>query len=216
MAALLDRSISGSNSNSGLYAKRRLANLDFGSFQRCVWLWLGASGYQHMRFCGRRTQRGRAASGPDFLVRIGPDGMDVAVQIRHWKSPVSKRAVDELRGVLLRDDIPAGMIVATSPCSRAARIAAADFQGRPIRIIGIDRLSESLHTLGLELDERFFRLIRQFTLGSAEAAPRARAARLVAVERAEPGFADPTPRFDLLVLAFALLAGLIVLGATVR
>lgn len=165
---------SGCNSNGDcrILLMDRLARLDFNSFQRLVWLWLGVTGHTHMRFLGRRSRRG--TSGPDFLARLGRDGMDIAIQIRHWKTPISKRAVDELRGILLRDDFSGGMIVAASACSKAAKLTAANFNGRPIRIIGIDRLAESLIGLGMgvgagNLDERFFRMIDGLRLGTGPA-----------------------------------------------
>lgn len=199
---------SGSSSNSGLYARSRICALDFKAFQRCVWLWLGANGYRHMLFCGRRAQRGRSASGPDFLVRVGDEGMNVAVQIRHWKSPVSKRAVDELRGVMLRDNIPAGMIVASSICSPAAKGAAAEYNGRPVRIIDIDRLAESLVALGLA-HSKFFGMIQQFSLGTPAATVAALRAK-AAVSKGEADFDSPEPvNWPLLLgLALALLAAL--------
>lgn len=178
MMRALPLRFSGGNSSSGLYARRRLAQLNFETFQRCVWLWLGASGYRDIKSCGRRAQRGRKAAGPDFVVRLGRDGMEIAVQIRHWQSPVSKRAVDELRGTLLRDNIPAGMIVASSESSIAARVAAATYPGRPIRIIGIDRLCESLEELGIQLDERFFRTLGKISLGSVKSSVHPRQAGL--------------------------------------
>lgn len=201
-----------SNSSSGLYAQRRLARLDFHSFQRCVWLWLGACGYEHMRFCGRRSQRGRTGSGPDFTVRIGGDGLEVAVQVRHWKSPVSKRAVDELRGVLLRDNISAGMIVASSTSSAAARLAAANYPGRPIRIIGVDRLCESLQSLGIDLDDKFFGMIRHFTLGSPRAERVARRARIIAAWPEDVDFQRPEPHGWLVVIALAIIFMLLLMG----
>ncbi len=201
-----------SSSNSGFRAQSRLASLDFKSFQRCVWIWLGASGYKHMRFCGRRSQRGRKAFGPDFLVRIGQDGMDVAVQVRHWKSRVSKRAVDELRGLMLRDGVAAGMIVASSTCSPAARFAAADFQGRPIRIIGVDRLCESLLSLGLSLDEQFFKMIEQIALGTPAASGAViKARRLASEQLSDADFGGPGPT---LPLTLALLVALVVILLT--
>lgn len=156
------------NSSSRILLMDRLARLEFRSFQHCVWLWLGASGHTHMRFLGRRSRRGTC--GPDFIARLGRDGMDIAVQIRHWKSPISKRAVDELRGILLRDNLSAGIIVATSECSNAAKIAAADFNGRPIRILGLSRFADSMVELGIgvrvgRFDERFFRTLDSLTLG---------------------------------------------------
>lgn len=200
MIASMAARTSGGNSSSGLWLKSRIERLDFSSFQRCVWLWLGASGYRHMLFCGRRTQRGRSATGPDFIVRIGEEGMNVAIQIRQWKSPVSKRAVDELRGVMLREDIPAGMIVASSTCSRAAKIAATEFGGRPIRIIGIDRFCEALQAFGLAHDT-FFSMVGQFTLGSPAATTIAQRLCTSSEKPFEVEFGNPQPfNWSLLIL----------------
>lgn len=209
---------SGGSNNSGLYAHSSLSRLDFSSFQRCVWLWLGASGYKHMRFCGRRSQRGRAAAGPDFIVRTGDDGIDMAVQVRHWKSPVSKRAVDELRGVMLRYSLPAGMIVASSPCSRAARFAAMDFPGRAIKIVGIDRLHRSFENLGIELDDRFFAMIEQFSLGFESANRAAHKARRFAIEGgSEVEFGNSGPNLPLVIAALLILVAVILAaGGLVR
>lgn len=152
------------NSNSSFSMRSALASLDFKSFQRAVWLWLGASGYRNLRTLARGNRRGRGSVGPDFLIQVGEDGMDVAVQIRHWRSPLTKRAVDELRGILLRDQIPAGMIVCPSQISRAARIAASDFSGRPIRVVGMESLADSMEALGLSTSA-FFRSIHAMSLG---------------------------------------------------
>ncbi len=153
-----------SDSSHIFYLRSKLSSLDFKTFQRIIWLWLGASGYQSPQILNRGNRRGRGSVGPDFLVRIGEDGIDVAVQIRHWTSPLTKRAVDELRGVLLRDKIPAGMIICPSKVSRAARFAAADFSGRPIRVIGIESLADSMMALGLS-SPAFFRSIEAISLG---------------------------------------------------
>jgi len=211
MVGLLDRGISGGNSSSGFYVASRIAALDFKRFQRCVWLWLGASGYKHMRSGGRRTERGRGASGPDFIVRVGEDGMDVAVQVRHWNSPVSKRAVDEFRGLLLRENIPAGMIVAKSHCSRAARLAAAEFPGRPIRIIGIDRFVESMMQLEFDLSARFLKMLGKVRLGY-ETDPSEPKSRRTTRTLADVDFGDQRPNWWLFVLALVLL-GIVIAGA---
>lgn len=211
MSASVGLRIGGSNSSSGLYATSRVAALDFKRFQRCVWLWLGASGYQHMRFGGRRTQRGRGASAPDFIVRVGDDGMDVAVQVRHWTSPISKRAVDEFRGLLLRHNIPAGMIVAKSYCSRAARLAAAEYPGRPIRIIGIDRFVDSLLQLDFDLSARFLKVLGKVQLGYEKPASDTNTRRATRT-LADVDFGDQQPNWWLLLLALVLL-GFVLVGA---
>jgi len=171
------------SSNSGYRGLRmKLEHLSFAEFQRCVWLWLGASGYRHMLSLGRHHRRGRRAfSGPDFLVRVGVDSsIVIAVQVRHWKSPISRRAVDELRGYLLRYNIPSGMIVSSSLCSQAARDAVSEFQGRPIRLVGVDRLASSMLAMDLgvkdwpfdqTIDEAFFRMLRAVSLGPDRGVP---------------------------------------------
>ncbi len=209
MSASVGLRIGSSNSSSGLYATSRIAALDFKRFQRCVWLWLGASGYRHMRFGGRRTQRGRGASAPDFIVRVGDDGIDVAVQVRHWTSPISKRAVDEFRGLMLRQNIPAGMIVAKSPCSRAARLAAAEYPGRPIRIIGIDRFVDSLLQLDFDLSARFLKVLGKVQLGYEKPSPDTNSRRAMRT-LADVDFGDQRPNWWLLVLALVLLVFVLV------
>lgn len=156
-----------SNSSRSFYVRSMLSGLDFKSFQLVVWLWLGASGYHKLRALNRPRRRGRGSVGPDFLIQVGEDGIDVAVQIRHWTSPLTKRVVDELRGILLRDQIPAGMIVCPTTVSKAARFAAADFTGRPIRIIGIESLADSMIALGLG-DSTFFRSVGALALGQPD------------------------------------------------
>lgn len=195
------------NSNSSFSMRSALASLDFKSFQRAVWLWLGASGYRNLRTLARSKRRGRGSVGPDFLIQVGEDGIDVAVQIRHWRSPLTKRAVDELRGILLRDQIPAGMIVCPTHVSRAARIAAQDFSGRPIRVVGIESLAQSMETLGL-FTSAFFRSIHAMSLGVADDNPRFRQSKM------SPDFdlppAEPQPDIRIVVVALTLMVGLFI------
>ncbi len=165
----------GSNrdSNSVFIAIRGyLQLLDYKAFRNCVWLWLAALGYQHMLFLGRHHRRGRRASGgADFLVRVNDFSQaQIAVQIRHWRTPVTRQAIDELRGYLLRNGIASGMIISSSDFSRQARKAADSFPGRPIRLVSVDRFAASMMALNmgtksfgqeLGVDEGFFRTLRQ-------------------------------------------------------
>lgn len=191
-----------SNSSRSLYVRSMLSSLDFKSFQRIVWLWLGASGYHGIRTLNRPRRRGRGSVGPDFLVQIGEYGIEVAVQIRHWRSPLSKRAVDEMRGILLRDQIPAGMIVSSSQVSRAARLAAADFSGRPIRVVGLESLADSMIALDLG-SPAFFRSIDSMSLGLAGAPSKPLPLSLPAELASNPD--GPRPDRASWVLAGALL-----------
>lgn len=205
------------SSNSGYRGLReKLENLTFAEFQRCVWLWLGAIGYRHMLSLGRHHRRGlRAFSGPDFLVRVGVDSsIVIAVQVRHWKSPVSRRAVDELRGYLLRYNIPAGMIVSSSLCSQAARDAASEFLGRPIRLVGVDRLASSMLAMDLgvkdwpfdqTIDEAFFRTLGAVSLGPDRGIPSSPVTRQPTFPVALPG-APAVTRWTVSWQSFVILA----------
>lgn len=198
---------SGNNSscNSGFIRLRsRIARLDFAPFQRCVWIWLGASGYKHMRSLGRRSCRGRRyASGPDFVVQIDVEsGVTIAVQVRHWKSPLSRRAVDELRGYMQRHGLSAGIIVCSSTISRSARNAAQEYPGRPIRLVGIDRFVASMATLGLGLmdwplrqtiDEAFFRVVHELSLGPTRPHEAVRSSPRPAQSLASAALVDDAP-----------------------
>lgn len=156
----------------------RIQKLDFGEFQRGVFLWLGASGFRHMLSLGRHHRRGRKSSGgADFIV-VPPSLLSgsVAVQIRHWKTPIQKRAVDELRGFMLRNGTSSGLIVASAPFMACCHRAASEFPGRPIRLVSVADLAKSMTELGLgvtdndghpRIDEAFFRTINSVRFASA-------------------------------------------------
>lgn len=169
-----------SNGNSNRVYREideRLRSLPFSDFQQIVLLWLSAKGYRHIRSLKRRFQRGRRPSGgADFVALMPNSSLEAAVQIRHWETPVSKRAVDELRGYLQRSMVPVGIIVAKSSFSEAAFRAALQYPGRPVRFLARQRLSAWLACSGLaskiirgqeEIDEAFFRSIASLRLASA-------------------------------------------------
>src|SRR5690242_20284349 len=102
-----DGSSSGSrrNSSSELYSQitNRLRMLSFQAFRTLVFLWLNAKGYRRVQVLKRSASRGRRPiGGPDFLaISPRPSRTKVGIQIRHWKTPVQKRVVDEMRGWML-------------------------------------------------------------------------------------------------------------------
>jgi hypothetical protein len=216
------------NSSSGLSPlAERIQKLPFPSFQQCVFIWLGACGYTHVGSLGRFHRRGRRPfGGADFLVKAPMTGCRVAVQVRHWRTPVQRWAVDELRGFMLRFGIPSGMIVSNSKFSPRAIQTAAEYPGRPIRLVSGAELAESMEELELGTmrflhlripDESFFRslsrlqfarMIREAPAQKATAGSKANSS----ADRPEAtGEERPTLRILLLVLTLALLLLAVVL-----
>lgn len=166
---------SGNGNNNGLKALRtKIQNLDFPAFQMLVVLWLGAKGYRHMLSLGRAHARGRRrVGGADFLAQDPNNGSErVAIQLRHWQTPVSRRAVDELRGFMLRQEITHGLIISTSEFSRMAVKAALAAPERPIRLVSASSLAGSMAALGLGIEPdlspnaQFFRSLDGLRFGS--------------------------------------------------
>lgn len=168
MMRLTDSTRSG---NSSVYRRlrERLRRLGFVEFQKCVLLYLGNKGYRHIRHCGRNHQRGRHASGIDFVAFTpGDPVLAVAVQIRHWKTPIQRRVVSELWGEMLRRQIPVGLIVTASRALPSAVRAAESLAGHPISIVTVDQLALGLLSSGIGfrvhggseiVDESLFRTV---------------------------------------------------------
>lgn len=167
-----------SNGSSSVYRalREKISQLDFLAFQMLVWLWLGAKGYRHMLSLGRHSARGRRQTGGADFIAILPnsDRVRVAIGLRHWQTPVQRRAIDELWGFMLRTGIPAGMIVTNGKFSPQAIQASAEFPGRPMTLVSGAQLAGSLAGLGLgvspetgnRLDPKLFRTLDGLQLGA--------------------------------------------------
>lgn len=174
-----NRNSNGNGDSNRVYKEidERLQSLPFSDFQQIVLLWLSSKGYRHIKSLKRRFQRGRRPSGgADFSALIPGSTLEAAVQIRHWETPVSKRAVDELRGYMQRNLVAVGIIVTKSSFSDAAFNTALQYPSRPVRFLSRQRLSAWLACSGLatkseggkeEVDESFFRSIAALRLASA-------------------------------------------------
>jgi hypothetical protein len=216
------------NSNSGIYRQlaNRLRMLNFQAFRTLVFLWLSAKGYRQVQVLKRSASRGRRpVGGPDFLA-ISPDlpRTRVAIQIRHWQTPVQKRVVDEMGGWMLRMGIQQGLIVTRTMFYPGARRAARELEGRLIVLWPAPRLAGSMAALGLgvnrigsrfEVADWFFRGLNQIRLGyslkekgaKARSAKNGRILRLTSI--LGPGFGENWPG-SLLRIVFILLAALLV------
>ena len=145
------KSNNGNNSDSGFLGTiTQIRQLDFPSFQALVLLYVRASGYQQMRSLGRNSRQGRRQQGGADLVALiaGPDEMRVAIQIRHRKTKVGRQAVDELRGFLLREGIPTGIIITNSEFQPSASRTVRTYPGRPITLVSSWGLAQFVQSVG--------------------------------------------------------------------
>ncbi|MBI5707280.1 MAG: restriction endonuclease [Armatimonadetes bacterium] len=206
----------------------KMQSLSFRPFQICVLLWLGAKGFGNIRPLGRHHQKGRRSrGGADFLAKVPGSNVGVAIQIRHWKTPVQRRAVDELWGFMLRNGVPSGLIVTNSSFMKSAPKAVPEFAGRPIQLVSCRDLCSSMASLELGLrkqgqqwilDESFFRSVDQLcfasTLGSGSAC--ARSARILAAKCHLPDLGGeagcPDNRPSSLTAWMVLAAAILVVG----
>ncbi len=140
-----------SNSSGFLCLQDQIAQLDFHSFHILTFLWLVSIGYRGIRSLGRTSARGRRLSGGADFIAIHPcsDSVRVAVTLKHWRTPVQRRSVDELWGYLLRHDIPLGLIVSNQRFSGKAQTAILEFPGRPIQLVTPADLAKSMVGSGL-------------------------------------------------------------------
>src|SRR5438552_3583774 len=97
-----DSSRPNSSSGSGFYGAltERLRNLSFPAIQTGVLLWLSAKGFRDIQVLKRSGARGRRLIGGADFIADSPHDPDirVAVQVRHWRTPIQRRAIDELWG----------------------------------------------------------------------------------------------------------------------
>lgn len=216
-----------SDSNSGsafMQIQERMQTLSFRPFQNLVVLWLAAGQNWHMLSLGRSHRRGRRRTGgADFIARAPGSRLRIAVQIRHWRTPIQRRAVDELWGFMLRHSIPSGLIVTNTSVSRRAVDALNEHPGRPIQVISSADLARSMVDLGLgtagsgeaqTIDESFFRTVHAMRFASqstSHATRQPRGARALTEARASSG--DPGDPDDPYAQVWPYLAGMVILCA---
>jgi hypothetical protein len=212
------------NNSSGIYGqlRSRLESMSFQAFRTLVFLWLSAKGYRKIFALKRSGSRGRRAfGGADFLA-TSPyfPRVQVAIQIRHWRTPVQKRVVDELRGFMLRQRISQGLIVTNSRFFPGALKVARVDSGAPVRLWSSAQLAGSMAALGLGVErvegqhliaDWFFRGINQVRFGWS--LPRKR--RFTPELESGPGFGRPWPDSSwwLMLAVLVVLIGFILGGS---
>lgn len=163
----------------------RLSWLTYLAFAMCVSRILRHLGYSDIPLPSRRSFKGpNAHGGVDMFAReeTGLGTVPVLVRLKQYRGPrpVARSAVDELRGALTRLGVSHGIIITTVGFSIEARDAAANYPGRPIRLIDgneIGRLAEacriglvvkedpSTNSKSLVYDENWFELLEDYCEG---------------------------------------------------
>ena len=122
-----------------------LARLPFPAFLECIAELLRSMGYHHVRRSGRNFWHGRTATGGWDLQATTLTGVSrghVAVQVKRYERPVSRRFVDELRGAMSRDTARDGLLITTSRFAPKAHLAAEGVPTKPVRLVDGEELLE--------------------------------------------------------------------------
>lgn len=118
--------------------RTRATWLSYMAFAVCVQRVLAAEGYEELRSFGRLSFRGGSSLGGADLEGLAPLPFGKAatlIQLKRYARTVPRRFVDELRGTMMRYQVPQGVLVTTATFSRRARLAASLYPGRPVRLI---------------------------------------------------------------------------------
>src|SRR5579859_4807508 len=149
----------------------RLLSLSFHAFEQCVRQVLLAAGYGEVRLLGRTERRQYTRHGGLDMVAVARAGVTstrIALQVKQYERPVSRRFVDELRGAMLRTGATHGVIATTSTFPDAARRAAYGDPNLPVRLVDGEELLDLMlrHAVGVraqgtpqehpEIDEAYF------------------------------------------------------------
>lgn len=127
--------------------RARLLSLPFGAFVRCLADLLDALGYVDVRPAGRTQWKGRNQAGGCDIEAGLPSGLGhrrVVVQVKQFslEQRIYQRAVDELRGVALREWAGEALLLTTGPVSSAIREPSGVMV--PVRLLGDGALLDAL------------------------------------------------------------------------
>ena len=140
--------------------------LPYAAFLEVVRQVLSEAGYQNVRAIRRGEER-NDFGGIDLLAdaRSGLVSRPVVIRAKQSIEPVQKRAVHELIGTCIVAGGGHGVIVSTSPFSKAALVAAGSQSIVPLALVGRDELASLMvhHRIGvsdhsgtLSIDRAFF------------------------------------------------------------
>ncbi len=116
----------------------RATYLSYTAFAVCVQRVLAAQGYEEIRMLSKSATGGRKPLGGADMDALAPQPLGrvaTLIQVKRHARSVPRRCVDELRGTLVRYDVPHGVAVTTSVFSLRARESAIRHKGRTIRLV---------------------------------------------------------------------------------
>jgi inner membrane protein len=136
----------------------RLYELEFLAFEQLMKSMLYKSGFLSVQLTGRTYKQGRTARGGLDLSAYSATDLSSSLtiaQVKQYRRPVSRRFVDELRGVMLRTGADQGLLLTLSNFPAAAHQAAKDSQLAPIRLISGEEILDLLmdYRLGVFLKD---------------------------------------------------------------
>ena len=155
----------------------QLTALPFEGFELAVCRQLTAMGYSQVRLLGRSHLVGRNKNGGADLagtISAGVGTQTIVAQLKQYRRDISRRAVDELRGVVLRTGTDHGILITTGTLSSLAKSASSRGLRPRIELISGALLADLCvrYRVGvvetslpaLLLDEPFFDTLRNDTI----------------------------------------------------
>ncbi len=127
-------------------------SLSFHAYEHLIQELLTKLGYAQARLLDRTSWRQCTNHGGmdmEAYAKIGITAERIVLQIKQYRRPVSRRFVDELRGVVLRTGAGQGVIITTSTFSAVARKAALEDKTAPIRLVDGHELTQLLLHYGV-------------------------------------------------------------------
>jgi hypothetical protein len=150
---------------------KQLLTLPVPAFEHLIAHLLRACGYEEVQVLAGMSGGTQAGADLSASASSGLSRSVTLVQAKQYRTPVSRRFVDELRGAMLRTGAPQGLLLTTSTFYLPARRAVWKPCPLPVRLVDGRELLDLLlkHDLGvttsatgrIKLDRRYFGRLRR-------------------------------------------------------
>ena len=165
---------------TGVQLLERLCELPFDAFTLTVAMLLDKLGYQDIQPAGRTDWKGRNRAGgidltASYVSAAGKRSIAFQLKQFHPTQRLFQRAVDELRGVCLRQGAAEGMLITTSGYSPT--ITGTQGTVAPLYLMGGEELALLLrqYRIGItkdgKIDEGFFKRLERESRGNRPGVP---------------------------------------------
>lgn len=132
--------------------KEQIHSLSFHAYEVLIQELLTKLGYAQARLLERTQWRQCTRHGGmdmEAYAKTGITAERIILQIKQYHRPVSRRFIDELRGVVMRTGAGQGVIITTSMFSKVAKQVAFEEKTAPIRLVDGDELTGLLLQFGV-------------------------------------------------------------------